>query len=312
VHARYLLFSLLLLTVALMTACTRERPEPSASPAAAVATEAQDGAEPVIEVLETQVSATATPAREASTPTPEPTATRAIFQYTVQAGDTLSALAGRFNVSPQQLRELNNLVDDNIFAGQVLRIPEGEPTPTPEPFRHIVQPGETLFGIAAQYGVNVNVLAEVNALLDRDNLPVGKALLIPGVAAPSTAEGSGSSTAEPGSAATSTQEVVIHVVQPNETLNSIALDYGVSAAEIAAANAIANPNLLRVGQNLIIPGVTPRQVMERRGTWHTVQSGETLFSIAQRYGVSIEAIMVANDLRDPNTIVVGQRLLIPR
>jgi LysM repeat protein len=275
-------------------------------------TEAQGGAEPVVEVLDVQTPTASAPARETSTPTPEPTPTRAIFQYTVQAGDTLSAIARRFNVSPQQLRELNNLVDDNIFAGQVLRVPEGEPTPTPEPFRHIVQPGETLFGIAMEYGVNVNVLAEVNAILDRDNLPVGKALLIPGVAPSPAAEGGAAPTAEGGGAATSSQEVVTHVVQPNETLNSIALDYGVSAAEIAAANAIANPNLLRVGQRLVIPGVTPRQVMERRGVWHTVQPGESLSGIAQRYGVSMETIMTANDLRDPNTIVVGQRLLIPR
>lgn len=309
-HARHLLLGLLLLTVALLAACTRERPTPAAD--ATSVTEAQGGAEPVVEVLDVQTPTASAPARETSTPTPEPTATRAIFQYTVQAGDTLSAIARRFNVSPQQLRELNNLVDDNIFAGQVLRVPEGEPTPTPEPFRHIVQPGETLFGIAMEYGVNVNVLAEVNAILDRDNLPVGKALLIPGVAPSPAAEGGAAPTAEGGGAATSSQEVVTHVVQPNETLNSIALDYGVSAAEIAAANAIANPNLLRVGQRLVIPGVTPRQVMERRGVWHTVQPGESLSGIAQRYGVSMETIMTANDLRDPNTIVVGQRLLIPR
>jgi len=310
VHARHLLLGLLLLTVALLAACTRERPTPAAD--ATSVTEAQGGAEPVVEVLDVQTPTASAPARETSTPTPEPTPTRAIFQYTVQAGDTLSAIARRFNVSPQQLRELNNLVDDNIFAGQVLRVPEGEPTPTPEPFRHIVQPGETLFGIAMEYGVNVNVLAEVNAILDRDNLPVGKALLIPGVAPSPAAEGVAAPTAEGGGAATSGQEVVTHVVQPNETLNSIALDYGVSAAEIAAANAIANPNLLRVGQRLVIPGVTPRQVMERRGVWHTVQPGESLSGIAQRYGVSMETIMTANDLRDPNTIVVGQRLLIPR
>ncbi|MCS6826988.1 MAG: LysM peptidoglycan-binding domain-containing protein [Caldilinea sp.] len=309
-HARHLLLGLLLLTFVLLAACTRERPTPT--PTATGVMEAQGGAEPVVEVLDAQAASTLTPARETSTPTPEPTATRAIFQYTVQAGDTLSAIARRFNISPQQVRELNNLVDDNIFAGQVLRIPEGEPTPTPEPFRHIVQPGETLFGIAMQYGVNVNVLAEVNAILDRDNLPVGKALLIPGVAPSPAAEGGAASTAESSSATTSDQEIVTHVVQPNETLNSIALDYGVSASEIAAANAIANPNLLRVGQRLVIPGVTPRQVMERRGVWHTVQPGESLSGIAQSYGVSIETIMAANDLRDPNTIVVGQRLLIPR
>jgi LysM repeat protein len=270
----------------------------------------------VVETIDTP-AATPTPAAD-STPTPEPVATRALIQYTVQGGDTIGSIATQFNVTEQQLREWNNLPNDDIFAGQILRVPEGEPTPTPEPFKHVVQPGETLTMIAAQYGVNFLTLVEVNGLESPDTLSAGTELLIPGVSAPAADTGTGDTGAEETAATTDTgdagtaQGVVTHIVQPNETLSTIAADFGVDATELAAANNLANPNMLRAGQELIIPGVTPRQALEARGIRHTVASGESLSQIAQTYGVTIEQIMAANGLDDPNTIVVGQDLLIPQ
>ena len=49
----------------------------------------------------------------------------------------------------------------------------------------------------------------------------------------------------------------------------------------------------------------------REPTTHTVQSGETVAQIAQEYGTSVDAIVEANDLEDPNFIWVGQKLIIP-
>ena len=102
-----------------------------------------------------------------------------------------------------------------------------------------------------------------------------------------------------------------HVVQPGESLGQIAAEYGIDSVTLADANNITNGNLIRVGQQLVIPGVTERQALEARGERHIVQSGESLSMIAAQYGVNVEAIMAANALDDPNTIVVGQELLIP-
>ncbi len=307
---------ILLLAVVLLAACTRDRtPTPTVTPAAATATVASSSSEPVVETVDTP-AATPTPAAD-STPTPEPVATRALIQYTVQGGDTIGSIATQFNVTEQQLREWNNLPNDDIFAGQILRVPEGEPTPTPEPFKHVVQPGETLTMIAAQYGVNFLTLVEVNGLESPDTLSAGTELLIPGISAPATETGAEEDGAEDGATTDAgdtgaAQGVVTHIVQPNETLSTIAADFGVDATELAAANNLANPNMLRAGQELIIPGVTPRQALEARGIRHTVASGESLSQIAQSYGVTVEQIMAANGLDDPNTIVVGQDLLIPQ
>jgi LysM repeat protein len=101
------------------------------------------------------------------------------------------------------------------------------------------------------------------------------------------------------------------VVQPGETLGQIAVEYGIDPLALAQANNIANGNLIRVGQRLVIPGVSARDALEARGERHVVKSGESLSEIASQYDVSIEAILAANSLDDPNTIVVGQELLIP-
>jgi len=100
----------------------------------------------------------------------------------------------------------------------------------------------------------------------------------------------------------------IHVVQAGDTLTQIALRYGVSVADLVAANRLANPNLILVGQRLVI---TPTQAVRSGSTMHVVQAGETVSLISQRYQVSIAALIAANRLADPNYIVAGQQLAIP-
>lgn len=111
-----------------------------------------------------------------------------------------------------------------------------------------------------------------------------------------------------------------HVVAPGENLYLIATRYGVTVREIMIANGLRNPNVIYVGQKLIIP-VPPTPQPEITGTVtatptpaetvHVVRRGETLFSIAQRYGVTVGEILRANGLRNANFIYVGQRLVIP-
>jgi len=114
-----------------------------------------------------------------------------------------------------------------------------------------------------------------------------------------------------------------YVVQPGDTLFGIARQFGVSMEEIAAANNIINPNLIFVGQSLTIPtdddGVspppsTPAPTPPPAGgdaTTYTVQPGDNLYRIAVRFGVSVTAIIEANNLLNPGLIIVGQTLQIP-
>jgi LysM repeat protein len=116
-----------------------------------------------------------------------------------------------------------------------------------------------------------------------------------------------------------------YVVRGGDTLFRIAQQYGSTVQSIAAANGIANPNRIYVGQTLIIPGagvttdaaasaaaaaLTTTSSEAAAGTVYTVQSGDTLSRIASRYGISVAELAAANGITNPNLIYTGQQLQV--
>jgi LysM repeat protein len=98
-------------------------------------------------------------------------------------------------------------------------------------------------------------------------------------------------------------------VRWGENLTRIARYYGTTVWAIAQANGIWNINYIRAGQALLIPGWGP-------GSWpgprtYIVQPGDTLSTIAWRFGTTVWLIAQANGIWNPNLIYVGQRLYIP-
>jgi LysM repeat protein len=106
-----------------------------------------------------------------------------------------------------------------------------------------------------------------------------------------------------GDAALAQAAVNVHTVEPGDTVRSIADSYGVSSETVLAANSLDDPDLLRIGQDVLVPSLN--------GALHTVRSGETLHDIADAYGVSSDAILSANSLTDPDLLRVGSVLVVP-
>jgi len=101
-----------------------------------------------------------------------------------------------------------------------------------------------------------------------------------------------------------------HIVQPGESLSSIGEIYGVPWLLIAEANAIPEPYVIQVGQELVIP--PPDAAPTTGAGFHVVQAGESITSIAELYGVTPTELADANpDVADWNLIFVGQRLIVP-
>jgi len=167
---------------------------------------------------------------------------------------------------------------------------------------HVVQQGENLFRISLQYGTTVDEIARLNRILDPASIEVGQRLLVPSnlAAAASIAQ--------------------THVVQPGETLRSIAELYGITVDVLAASNNIVDVNAIYVGEILtigspVLPAseVAPLPPNESppSSLIYIVQPGETLFRIATQHGLTVNELAQANSLSDPTLIYAGQQLVIP-
>jgi N-acetylmuramoyl-L-alanine amidase len=198
----------------------------------------------------------------AITPILAATALAADPTVVVQPGDTLTGIARRHRVSIGRIVALNDLVDPNrIFAGQRLRVGrDGNPRPAraAAPRReatvvHVVTRGATVWGIAQHYRVSVSAIVAANRIANPSRIFAGQRLVIPRASA---ARSSGSRA--PAARAPRREATVVHVVTPGATLSGIALRYRVSVSAIAAANGIANPSRIFIGQRLVIPGVSAR------------------------------------------------------
>lgn len=121
----------------------------------------------------------------------------------------------------------------------------------------------------------------------------------------STTAAPSSTTSEPGDAADTLRT---HRVEWGETWFGIARRYGVSRADLAAANPAVDPEQLRAGEVLVIP-VSGTEV-DGGVLTHTVVAGDSLWGIARRYDVEMDAIRQANGL-DGDRVRIGQTLIIP-
>ena len=174
---------------------------------------------------------------------------------------------------------------------------------------HRVQPGEGFTQIAKRYGIGAAALAKANGLTLSSVIVPGQRLRVPG----------GTSRAPMRRVAKPSIALVLHTVQPGEGFFTIARRYGVSAVRLAGANGLTLGSVISPGQKLRVPGrlvasrksSPPQPTPTATPSYHTVGTGESFFSIAQRYHVSPWRLAQASHLRLMSTIVPGQRLTLP-
>lgn len=236
---------------------------------------------------------------------------------TVQPGDTLGTIAARNGVSVASLASANGIANPNlVVAGTRLTIPgaTGTVAAVSSAPTHTVAPGETLGGIAARYGTSASAIASANGLANPNVVRVGTRLTIPG-------RTTGVQTVN-AVMVTGTPATAYHTVRAGETLGSIARRYSVPMGALISANGIRNPDLLTIGSRLSVPSAgsttatvasvaVPVASTSSSVGVHKVASGETLGSIAARYGTSVARIQSLNGLANPNLVVVGAALKVP-
>lgn len=109
--------------------------------------------------------------------------------------------------------------------------------------------------------------------------------------------------------------VDVYTVRAGDTLYTIAQNYDVSVSILMRANKICNPYNLRIGRKLCIPGdpsrLNPAPEPECTGIIYTVAAGDTLYMIAKKHRVSLNAIIQANPSLDPYDMRIGMQICIP-
>ena len=157
---------------------------------------------------------------------------------------------------------------------------------------YTVKSGDTLGKIAKEHGVSVTDLVESNNISNPNLIHIGQVLVIPG---------------EEG------EPAVVHVVRRGDTLGKIAVQYGSTVSALASANGINNPNLISVGQNIVISGApgsggsgsgssasgstsTASDPNVRSGRYAVVRKGESLNAVAGRFGLPTAQVGRANGI----------------
>lgn len=172
----------------------------------------------------------------------------------------------------------------SVASGSVPDVKVPAPKPAvhvghPATGTYIVQPGDTLSGIAAKYGTSYQNLAAINGIGDPNHIQVGQVIKV-------TGQPSGENT---------------YFVQAGDTLSGIAAKYGTTVANLVSRNGITNPNVIYPGQKIYLTGSSNA---------YTVKSGDTLSGIASAFHTTWQALAQKNGIANPNVIYVGQTIQV--
>lgn len=232
--------------------------------------------------------------------------------HIVKSGESLGSIANKYRISVNQLKTWNNLKKTTIYPGQKLIVyssgapmaQSGNSKPvmrSTEQKIHTVKSGENLSLIAKKYKCTVTDLKEWNNLKST-TLSVGQKLKV----YPPAEEH------DQKVATTTSNGYVIYTVKSGDNLWDIAKKFdGVTVEQIRKLNNLDKNAVLKIGQKLkISKDAGSNSSSNGEKIIHTVKSGDNLWDISKKYGVSVEQIRKLNGLNSKAVLKVGQKLII--
>ena len=203
--------------------------------------------------------------------------------YIVQSGDSLWSISKKFGISVDKLKDINNLNSNLLSIGQKLLVKDTSSSDDVGVY-YTVKAGDTLYGIANEYGLSVDELKTINNLKN-NNLSVGQKLLISG-----TGEVIGDGA-----------DYDTYIVKSGDNLYAIARKYGISVDKLKDFNNLSS-NILSIGQKLLVPKVGSKT--------YVVKAGDNLYKIAGENNTTVTDIINLNELPTTN-LSIGQVLYLP-
>ncbi|MPX25704.1 LysM peptidoglycan-binding domain-containing protein [Moraxella catarrhalis] len=285
----------------------------------------------------------------AQTPSRQSTSTANTNSAThkVSAGESLTAIARKYNISLHALAKENGLsVTDGVLIGQTLKLPSDAKTANTtmantssspsvnKPESYTVRAGDSLTSVAATHGLTVGQLASYNNLANDAHILIGQRLwLVAGkvkrqpVSAQQTSQATQSTKNNQ-----STQSTATHRIQSGESLTAIARRYNISLHALAKENGLSVTDGVLIGQTLKLPSdakaesSTPSRLGNTKNNStrtpantnigitenYTVRSGDSLTMLSNRFGVAIGDLATANGLASNANLRIGQTLKVPK
>jgi len=233
----------------------------------------------------------------------------------------LRKVAKMLGTSVAVLNELNPELRRGVtppnYPGYQLRIPPGTKELFVQKFKtldtkpgglfveHKVTRGQTLSYLSQRYGVPISAIMELNGLTNRHRLSIGQRLIIP----TSRRMTDGGSKIQSRRRKKEKSGSFVYTVRKGDTLSKLAAKFNTTPEEIKRLNGLKNPHRINKGQKLRIPGAGASSSGLFRE--HRVKKGESVWSIAKKYGVSVSSIISVNAIKNKRLLKPGQRLLIP-
>ena len=180
------------------------------------------------------------------------------FLHTIEKGQSLYSIASMYNISQADIVKLNPGSDDKIYVGRTLRIPRSAANIQKETY-HTIETGETLYRLTVKYNVSAKAICDANPGLSAENFRIGQVIRIPSTTEPQTmvpVETQSSTVVANNNILGPVESRCrdMHKVKRKETVFSISREYGISEAELIAANPeLKGENKIKKGTFLCIP-----------------------------------------------------------
>ncbi len=221
------------------------------------------------------------------------------FLHTITKGQSLYSIASMYNVTTADIIKLNPGSSEQIKAGERLKIPQKNAGSGQQTF-HTIQAGETLYKLTQRYGVTAQHICKANPGLSAENFRIGQVIVIPAQTESSeeTIINEVKSAGAVSSASTPLKPKCrdMHRVERKETIYSISRLYGITEAELIAANPELRTEKLKKGKFLCIPYTSAgnnQKEQEQPVSPTTIPTDNELFDKSKKENPKIATIKAA-------------------